>query len=105
MPKKKRTRKQKLQSDVRKVTTVSSETVITTPKRSEKKKEETKQESSSGTSYSLSAKAAEKKISQPKSTKTTVLTSGYGYLVADLRKTLILTGAIVLVQLALYFYI
>ena len=103
MPKKRKTRKQKVLIDQKRQTVYQTPAVIIS------QKEETPQSSQatamSEVTFSLSQTAAVKDSSQmqtkPKAlTKTVVVsTEGYGYLGIDLLKTAIVTGAIAITEI------
>jgi hypothetical protein len=109
MPKKKRTRKDKIQADQRRQTfplpdrsgsaaTVTSETEATP-----------KAENASMNTFSLpTAYTSSKKKTVEHTAATTktsaIQTSTYSYLRGDLMKTLFLTGSIIAVELCVYFF-
>ena len=108
MPKKRKTRKEKLQHD-QKRQPVHSETksIISSPK---KETQQQKQEAqTSGMTFSLPAKQQEApKVTPPtkqSSTPISISHSEYGYLSNDLMRTALLTGAIVFAELFIKLFI
>lgn len=92
MPKKKRTRKEKLQSDMRRQT----------PRATVPQPQET-----IATTYSVSEMLTPSpKVTSPESImkQQTIITSDYAYLNRDLLKTTLLTGTIVALELFIYFF-
>ena len=110
MPKKKRTRKDKIQTDVRRQTTSATDLPKKSASTTRENKEQTKQaEPSIGTfslphEYTKDSKKAPVKSVQPIKTAT-IDTSSYSYLRGDLLKTSFLTLTIVGAELFVYFFI
>jgi hypothetical protein len=84
MPKKKKTREQKMRSDHRR-------------------------EVSNTALYSFTAKTPERQakpvVSSPKTTTHTISTTSYNYLSSDLRKTALFTGGVILLELIISFFV
>ncbi len=112
MPKKKKTRKQKLQADARRqmIPSVSSSSTPVLPAQEPTQPQETNERSESTFSLpkSYTTKSPPtKKLHEEKihtSTQTvSIATHGYQYLAHDLRKTAFLTSAIVVAELLIRF--
>lgn len=111
MPKKKRTRKDKIQTDVRRQTTSATDLPKKSVSTTRENKEQSKQAEPSIGTFSLpqeytkdsSEKAPVKKVQQVKTA--TIDTSSYSYLRGDLLKTSFLTLTIVGAELFVYFFI
>ncbi|HVA96618.1 MAG TPA: hypothetical protein VND99_03105 [Candidatus Acidoferrales bacterium] len=102
MPKKRKTRKQKIHIDQKKQ--VVHEQAPSVAVSQKKKTPSTEQQSPMpGVTFSLSASNAPKQtasiISKPRSSAVAISTEEYGYLGIDLMKTAIVTGAIVITEI------
>jgi hypothetical protein len=107
MPKKKRTKKDKIQTDQRRQTSPSLGHTAKAAVTREVEKTPSVGEQTSGT-FSLSKEySGPTKRKTPMQTAQTVAisTSAYSYLRSDLLKTTILTSAIVIAELVIYFFI
>lgn len=109
MPKKKRTRKQKIQTDQKHI----HHSVMAPPEPSQRGDSPSKQQkhitTTSGVSFSLPESYANKHTSQkatPSSQQTTIAiaTNEYDYLGKDLRKTVLLTITIVIIEFLIRFF-
>ena len=103
MPKKKRTRKQKIQTDQRQV---DHEVIVRDKQSQPTNPTSTKQQNAvPGISFSLPTSYANKKVSAPLTQPTTVAisTNEYTYLGKDLLKTGVLTSVIVIVECLIRF--
>jgi hypothetical protein len=101
MPKKRKTKKQKILHDNKRQTV--PEVVSPLPSSSQKETQESAQQTVTPATFSLPV-ASEKPHTAPEKAKTTtpavtVSTTEYGYLSTDLMKTALLTGAIVFAEL------
>jgi hypothetical protein len=107
MPKKKRTKKDKIQSDMRRQ---SSPALGHSSKAAVTREVENTSSPSNNTSATFSlnefGSQTKKKASTPAPAKTVAINTGaYSYLQGDLLKTTILTSAIVAAELFIYFFI
>lgn len=102
MPKKKRTRKDKIQADIKRQSTPSlahpTRPVAVT--REAKEPEKTKQTSGS---FSLPQRYTDQIKTHPTTASAKISTSAYGYLQGDLLKTTVLTFSIIGAELLIYF--
>lgn len=110
MPKKKRTRKQKIQTDQRHIhPSVMASNEPSQRGDSPSKQQKHENTTTSGVSFSLPASYANKHVSQkatPSSQPTTIAiaTNEYDYLGKDLKKTLLLTIIIAIAEFLIRFF-
>lgn len=108
MPKKQKTRKQKLQADQRKKLSVSTPAVTKAVKSRKQISVPSSEEKTPRDSYTLPTTSVQahpaESATVPRQT-TTIITKGYNYLRTDLRKTTVVTSTIVLALLLIYFFL
>lgn len=108
MPKKQKTRKQKLQADQRKKLSVSTPAVTKAVKSRKQIPVTSSEEKTPRDSYTLPTTSAQIHPAESNAVPlqaTAIKTKGYDYLKADLRKTTVVTSTIVLALLLIYFFL